>query len=66
MNRVVKRRVLKRIRALEKKGLSLRQIADHLNKQAVLVSGEAGKWNDGTIARLFGEDREGMLYNDRK
>jgi hypothetical protein len=66
MNRILKRRVLRRIRALENKGLSSEQIADHLNKGAVPVPGETGKWNERTIARLSGEDKQGILHNSRK
>lgn len=65
MNRVVKRIAFKRIRTLERKGLSLQQIADHLNKEGVPVPGQAGKWDDGTIARLSGDNQGGMRLNDR-
>jgi hypothetical protein len=64
MIRVVKRRVLRRIRALEKKGLTSQQIADHLNKQGVPVPGQEDQWSGGTIARL--SRREGMPNNSRR
>jgi hypothetical protein len=66
MNRVLRRRVLKRIRVLEERGLSPQQIANHLNKHSVPIPGEAGKWNEGAIARVSGEDKEGMLHNSHK
>lgn len=61
MNRVVKRRALGRIRALEKKGLSFQQIADHLNKQGVPVPGQADTWNDRTIARFSESSKNAEL-----
>jgi len=53
-NRVVKRRVLKRIRALERKGFSPQEIAHQLNDQGVPVPGQAQKWDSREIFRFSG------------
>lgn len=53
-NRVVRRRVLKRIRALGRRGFNPQQIAHQLNDQGVPVPGQAEKWDSGEVFRFSG------------
>lgn len=66
MKSIVKKRLLRKIWTLEKKGLLSQQIADRLNKQGVPAPGQANKWHAGTIARFSDENQEGMPNQDRK
>ena len=54
VERIVKRRVLKNIRALKKKGFNSRQIADYLNQKGVPPLGPLNKWDDRTISNFLG------------
>ena len=66
MKKMVKRRLLRKIRTLEKKGLLFQQIADQLDKQGVPAPGRAKKWKAGTIARFSEENTTGMQKKDLK
>jgi hypothetical protein len=48
--KIIIKRVLRKIRALEKQGFSSRQMADLLNKQGTPVPGRGHPWDPETIA----------------
>jgi hypothetical protein len=54
-HRIIMKRVLRKIRALEKQGFNSQQIADHLNKQGFPVPRQGYQWDAGTIESLSNE-----------
>jgi hypothetical protein len=62
INRMAKRRVLKEIRALERKGLNPEQIAALLNEKGIPAPGQGNMW-DGEIITRFSSRVDGKTPN---
>jgi hypothetical protein len=55
--RILIKRVLRKIRTLEKQGFSSQQMADLLNKQGIPVPGKGHPWDAETIGRFSAKSR---------
>jgi hypothetical protein len=60
-DRIIKRRIVRTIRALKKEGLDSDQIANYLNNRSIAGFGETTRWQSHDISRLMEEEGSDSL-----